>query len=258
MTLLEKILFLISNSGMSDLEFTQKLGVGKSTVSEWKKGKTHSYKKKVDEIASIFHVDRDFLLSDTPQNANFAKRVKKLRKENELDERIASAIFDIDPQDLYVWETLGIVPKEPTLEKLSAFYNVTKAYLIGDSNERGSKELPLPQKILKELRRNKGLTRTELSSEINMPLIHIILLETNNDIDCLSLEDCIRFSDFYSVSIDYLIGRNSLQQPIGEKENDMLFLFNRLSLTDKIKAQNYMITLYENESIEPSQLKQAK
>lgn len=250
MNTLDKILFLISKNGMSELEFTQKIGVNKTTVTEWKSGKTKSFKKHIDKIASVLNVTPDFLLSDTSLNTKFSNRIKSLRLENELDERWGSSIFDSTKDDLYTWECLGIIPEEAILEKLSDFYNVPVSYLVGESDVYTEKnELPLHCSILKNMRKSRGLTRKELSRCVDMPLLSIILYETPNDISAPSLNDYIKFANYYEVSIDQLLGRESYETPdLSEKERDMLFLFNRLSLENKIKAQNYMIVLYDEES----------
>lgn len=59
-----------------------------------------------------------------------------------------------------------------------------------------------------------------------------------------SLEDLVEISQTLDVSIDYLLGQ-APKITNSEKERDMLFLFDRLSLTNQIKVQKYMVDLYE-------------
>lgn len=247
MDLLSKILYLISKNGITELEFTQKVGLNKTAVTEWKRGKTQSFKKHIPKIAIALNVSEDFLLHDIPENAKFAKRCKELRLENEVPENYASALFNSSKDDLFAWETLGITPPEDVLEKMSDFYNVPISYLIGENDLKCQKrELPTECTILINLRKQHGLTRKELSENIDIPLLQIILFETINKISSPGLKDYIKFSDFYNVSIDSLLGRKSSEQiNLTEKERDMFFLFNRLSLPNQIKAQNYMVELYE-------------
>jgi len=247
MDLLNKILYLISRNQMTELEFTKKVGLNKTAVTEWKRGKTQSYRKHIPKIAATLNVSEDFLLHDIPENAKFSKRCRELRLENEIPENYGSALFNACKEDLFAWETLGIIPPKDILEKMSDFYNVPITYLIGENDvKRKKRELPTECTILIKLRKQHGLTRKELSENIGIPLLQIILFETINEISSPSLKDYIKFSDFYNVSIDSLLGREKSEQTnLSEKEKDMLFLFSRLSLPEQIKAQNYMVELYE-------------
>lgn len=233
---------------MTELEFTQKVGLNKTAVTEWKRGKTQSFRKHIPKIAAVLNISEDFLLQDIPENAKFAKRCQELRLENEIPENYGSALFDSCKDDLFAWETLGIIPSKDTLEKMSDFYNVPIAYLIGENDLKHQKrELPIECTTLIKLRKQHGLTRKELSENIDIPLLQIILFETINEISSPDLKDYIKFSDFYNVSIDSLLGRERTKQiNLTEKERDMLFLFGRLSLPNQIKAQNYMVELYES------------
>ncbi len=251
MNLLEKILYLISKNGMTELEFTQKVGLNKTAVTEWKRGKTQSFKKYISKIASVLNVSESFLLNDTPDNKKFSKRCKELRLEYEIPENLGCAIFDSSKEDLFAWETLGIIPSREILEKMSDFYNVPIAYLVGEQDIKQPKQsLPARCSILIAQRKKHGLTRKELSKAIDIPLLQIIFFETINEFPEPSLSDYIKFSDFYKVSIDFLLGReNTNQVSLTEKNQDMLFLFNRLSLPSQIKVQNYMVELFEMNSV---------
>lgn len=251
MDLLGKILYLIPKNDMTELEFTQKVGLNKTAVTEWKRGKTQSFKKYIPKIAAVLNVSEDFLLNDTPENHKFSKRCKELRLENEIPENYGCALFDSSKEDLFAWESLGIIPSKEILEKMSDFYNIPIAYLIGEHDIKQQKrELPIECSILIKLRKQHGLTRKELSENIGIPLLSIILFETINEISAPSLSDYIKFSDFYKVSIDFLLGRETNKQfNLSEKQQDMLFLFDRLSLTNQIKAQNYMVELSEMNSV---------
>jgi transcriptional regulator with XRE-family HTH domain len=249
MDLLNKILYLISRNQMTELEFTQKVGLNKTAVTEWKRGKTQSFRKHIPKIAAVLEVSEDFLLHDVPENAKFAKRCQELRLENEIPENYGSTLFESCKEDLFAWETLGIIPSKDILEKMSDFYNVSIAYLIGENDiKRPKRELPLECTILIKLRKQHGLTRKELAENIDIPLLQIILFETVNEISSPDLGDYIKLSDFYNVSIDSLLGRERSEQiNLTEKKRDMLFLFSRLSLPNQIKSQNYMVDLYEKQ-----------
>lgn len=68
METLHRIELLLKENQMTDSEFCEKLGLYPSALSEWRKGKTQSFKKHIDKIANMFDVPTDYLLglSDDP------------------------------------------------------------------------------------------------------------------------------------------------------------------------------------------------
>ena len=61
---LERIISFMKAKGIKQKELTASLGLKESAFSEWKKGKTHSYRKYLKEIAAILDVREDELLFD--------------------------------------------------------------------------------------------------------------------------------------------------------------------------------------------------
>ena len=64
MNTVDKILFLLRERGIEQKQFASDIGVSQQAVSEWKSGKTQSYRKHIDKIAEYFHVSADYLLSE--------------------------------------------------------------------------------------------------------------------------------------------------------------------------------------------------
>jgi transcriptional regulator with XRE-family HTH domain len=64
MNTLDKILYLIKKNGLTELEFTQKAGLNKTAVTEWKKRKTKSYYKHIPNIADVLKISASELLED--------------------------------------------------------------------------------------------------------------------------------------------------------------------------------------------------
>lgn len=69
----------------------------------------------------------------------------------------------------------------------------------------------LPER-LKQLRNEKGLSQQDLSSQLNVPRTTLSSWETGNRTpELLAMET---LADFFSVSIDYLMGRSDYRNPI--------------------------------------------
>ncbi len=62
MDTLNKIYLLLSETGKTQKDLTDFLGIEKSTFSQWKKGANQSYKKHISRIADYFGVTTDWLM----------------------------------------------------------------------------------------------------------------------------------------------------------------------------------------------------
>ena len=73
MNTVEKIIFLIQQRGIEQKQFANDIGISQQAISEWKSGKTQSYKKHIDKIAEYFNVSVDYLLerTDDPAPKNY-------------------------------------------------------------------------------------------------------------------------------------------------------------------------------------------
>ncbi len=65
MDTLHKIMDLLWKNGMTEADFCNKVGINKSAVTDWKKGKTKSYMKHIPKIADVLNVSADYLLEKT-------------------------------------------------------------------------------------------------------------------------------------------------------------------------------------------------
>ena len=64
-TTIERILNLLKTKGIKDKDFVSAIGIYSSALSEWKSGKSVSYKKHIDKIAEYLGVSVDYLLGRT-------------------------------------------------------------------------------------------------------------------------------------------------------------------------------------------------
>lgn len=65
------ILRLLEEQHKNQKELTEFLHIPEASFSDWKRGKTKSYKKYIDKIAEFFGVSTDYLLNtDSVNNSN--------------------------------------------------------------------------------------------------------------------------------------------------------------------------------------------
>ena len=65
MNFLERLDCLLKENNLKKGVFLQSVGFDENAYSEWKKGTTRSYMKKIDIIADYFNVSVDYLLGRT-------------------------------------------------------------------------------------------------------------------------------------------------------------------------------------------------
>ena len=132
MTFAERLTALIDRSGKKDKEIEQDLSLPRSTIYTWKKGKSRSYTKYIEELADYFNVTVEYLLGreNLPaENGNPAllERIKELCEESgrSLDE-LESAL---GLNSLATWGKS--VPAIDKVEKVADYFNVSVDYLLG-------------------------------------------------------------------------------------------------------------------------------
>lgn len=62
MTTKEKIFELIEKNGTEQKKLAQYLEINPTSITDWKNGKTKSYMKYLEQIATFFNVSTDYLL----------------------------------------------------------------------------------------------------------------------------------------------------------------------------------------------------
>ena len=78
MSTLDKILELLKQKGITDQDFIKAIGLNtRNLVTDWKVGKTNSYRKYIPEISEFFHVSADYLLG-IQSSGNYPEDVEQL------------------------------------------------------------------------------------------------------------------------------------------------------------------------------------
>jgi transcriptional regulator with XRE-family HTH domain len=96
-----KILSLVWESGLGEVEFCKEVGINKSAITDWKRGKTKSYEKHIQTIANYFNLPASYfsdkfehpLDNQTPQAYNkYDEQLLNIFRElNEEGQRAAVA-----------------------------------------------------------------------------------------------------------------------------------------------------------------------
>lgn len=70
----ERLFSMLESEGITQKEFSERLGVSNQTITDWKKGKSRTFTQKLPLIASVLHCDLNWLVdgsgSSKPENAD--------------------------------------------------------------------------------------------------------------------------------------------------------------------------------------------
>ena len=158
--------------------------------------------------------------------STFSKRLRELRKENGLSQEEIANSLSVSQQSYARWESGNHAPTLDTLEKVSSYFKVTIAYLVGETNVRQFTDdkqevYKVPQEEaraleldntanttfgerLRQVRELEGLTQVEVAEGlgISQPAYQAWETERKN----ATKETIKRLSDFFGVSYSYLLG----------------------------------------------------
>jgi len=70
---LNNVLYLFDSSGKSDTDLEKEIGIPRSTIYDWRKDRSKSYKNYTNQIASYFNVSLDWLAGNDQKNKPAAK-----------------------------------------------------------------------------------------------------------------------------------------------------------------------------------------
>lgn len=117
---------------------------------------------------------------------NFAEIIKKLREEKNLTQKDLAQTLEMKTYTTITkWESGANVPKGKDIKRLAEFFSVSSDYLLGLTNERGSK-INILSSQLKEERQNNVLQFTKAQLEEQNQEIEkqkIITLDNKNSSD---------------------------------------------------------------------------
>ena len=85
--------------------------------------------------------------------------------------------------------------------------------------------------IIRMLRNNKGLTLQQLSEELNMPKTNLSELETGKR--KIGLSVLTKLADFYNVTLDYIMGREVIQEVDERSDIEKIVAGNNLTVADE-------------------------
>ena len=131
-------------SGMKQDELGTRVGIGKSSISEWESGKRSPDIDKIEDIANALNVSAAYLMgwesepSATPlprmeENKSFGERLREKRKENNLTQKQLAEIIGVAKSTVAGYESGHSEPDMEKIVKIMGALDVDANYLWQDA-----------------------------------------------------------------------------------------------------------------------------
>ncbi len=147
MTTLQKILYLLDEKQLTATELAEKLKINNSSVTDWKKGKTKSYNKYINEIAKILGVSKEYLLCEdeipliqNSSNETPTQRIFKIIKERNIKQKTLSEIINVPYSTLNRWFKSNKRISKQYIENICKFLNLDIDYILTGNNTNNTEE----------------------------------------------------------------------------------------------------------------------
>ena len=139
--------------------------------------------------------------------ATFAERIRELRKERGLNQRELAEALGVVNTTVSIWERGEREPETATKKKISDYFGVSLAYLLGENTGEGkSKGSASFAQRLRELRREKGFTQEELAEKLGVTKSKIFEWERGIRVPKDEWATYNELSFIFGVSYEYVAG----------------------------------------------------
>lgn len=159
----------------------------------------------------------------------FAEKFKELRESLDINKKNMAKFLNVGPSTVSMWEQDKRTPDKEMLVRIADFFDVSIDYLFGRTNIKNDNEVILKMSTFaqrfKELRLEKNKTQKELATYFNKSDALISKYENGKAVPEFNF--LIELSDFFGVSIDYLVGKNDSNNSF--KNTEFIDLINNIN-----------------------------
>ena len=161
-------------------------------------------------------------------------RLRELQRAEKLTQQELADIAEVSKRTIQNWEdgTSNIKPEKA--EKLADYFGVSVGYLLGyDDNDINQ------MNRLKELRKEKGLTQTDLAELLEVTKLTIHNWE--NGVSSIKSDRLKKLCEIFDVDVPYLLGYNTVKNETNIKTTVLD------EALEKLRAINNMLSVESDE-----------
>ena len=138
----------------------------------------------------------------------FQNRISELVEDCEVNKSELPHLIGVDYRSLSNALNYGIIPTPRILIRIADYFNLSIKYLLGTSDDEYFNKSKLKSDFKMRfdiLCKEKNITRYKVSKDLHFDQSYITRWFNKNYLPSLELLDLI--SDYFKVSVDYLLGR---------------------------------------------------
>lgn len=141
------------------------------------------------------------------------QRLRDIREDHDLNQNQLSQILGVKRSTYSLWELgISIIPLK-NLVDFCDYFNVSMDYVLGLSNNKGSKclikglDLKVLGNNLRDIRLKKGLSQENIASMFKITQPAVVRYE--HGLVTISISNLYKYSKEFNISINELCGKNS-------------------------------------------------
>lgn len=148
-------------------------------------------------------------------------RLKKLRNEKHISQQKLASALGVSRSTIAMWETEASQPDNAMLIKISAFFNVSIDYILGNDTSVSKNFVSSDKNKIKELRKSANLSQLKFAESLGVHQTAVSQWE--NGRTSPDIEIAKKISEKYNVTLDYLLGNNNLHKNEIINEDRLIF-----------------------------------
>ena len=179
-------------------------------------------------------------------------RIKQLRKDMNLSQIDLAKKLNISNTTLSQYETGQRIPSDDIKIQLANFFDCTTDYLLGLSENKKTpadftdNEVYIMFRIrLKELREENKISQQKLADTLGVKQSTVGMWENGKNKP--EFDTLIKISEYFDVSVDYLLGKTNKKMPAdlaaNERDLETAKLLSRLSASEAERVRDFVAGL---------------
>lgn len=145
-------------------------------------------------------------------SSEFQNRITELAEDCEVNKSALPASIGVDYRSLSNALNYGIVPTPRILIRIADYFNVSIKYLLGTTDEDYFSKAKISSNFktrFEFLCKGKGVSYYKVSKDLHFDKSYVTRWLHKNYLPSLELLELI--SDYFEVSVDYLLGRTDIK-----------------------------------------------
>ena len=220
---------LRKETGMTQEELGEKLGVIKQTVSSWEKGISEVNNDTLITLSRLFGVSTDYLLGLSGGEKHMKNRLKELREAEGMKQSELGELLNVQDAAISKYESGKVPMTEDKIIQIAEYFGVTTDYLLGltegedtmGTEENTNEIMQRVGRNIRSIREQAGLSQRDFAEGFSVSNGAVGMWETGKRQPDLNI--LIKIAHFGGTNLDDLVMKE-LTPPVPLYVRNMVYL----------------------------------